>query len=67
MNHTLHQINTGLDAENELRNFRTLIVNKKFAYDRKLDETNPKSAHKIFYNPSILNEFDHHYRKRVEI
>ena len=24
MNHTLHQINTGLDAENELRNFSKL-------------------------------------------
>jgi hypothetical protein len=40
---------------------RQLEADSHFAHTRRLDPGNPKSSKKIFYNTSILNEFDKHY------
>lgn len=40
---------------------RQLETDSHFAHIRRLDPNNPKSSKKIFYNTSILNEFDKHY------
>ena len=41
-----------------------LYENRKFCYSRYLDPANPNSFNKVFYKPSILNEFDKHYSKK---
>ncbi|MEM2111576.1 MAG: DUF3644 domain-containing protein [Candidatus Bathyarchaeia archaeon] len=37
----------------------------RYVHIRRLDPANPKSPNKKFFNPSILNEFDKYYRKKV--
>lgn len=38
-----------------------LVKDKKFAYERLLNPKNPKGSKKVFYNSSILKEFEKHY------
>jgi hypothetical protein len=37
---------------------------KRSAHVRYLEPGNPKSAHKPFFNPNILEAFDGHYTRR---
>lgn len=39
----------------------------KLSMVRALDPRNPKSARQRFYNPSILGEFDKHYKKHTQV
>ena len=43
---------------------RELEADDKFAKTRQLDQDNPKSPKKTFYNPNILQELDKHYQKQ---
>lgn len=42
---------------------KKLADDAKFGYIRQLDQGNPKSLEKPFFNPNILVEFDRHYTK----
>lgn len=46
----------------ELR--RDLEKNRKYAIERLLDPSNPKSSRQRFYNANIIQEFDKHYKMR---
>ncbi len=51
MNNDYHKIRKKLESD------------KKFAYQRLLNPSNPKGGKKTFYNPNIQKEFDKHYTK----
>lgn len=51
MNNEYHKIRKQLESD------------KKFAYQRLLNPSNPKGGKKTFYNPNIQKEFDKHYTK----
>ncbi len=52
-NKEYHKIRQGLESD------------KKFAYQRLLNPSNPKGGKKTFYNPNIQKEFDRHYTKII--
>ena len=43
---------------------KKLEKEKRYSLVRNLNPANPKSASQRFYNPNILQEFDHHYERR---
>lgn len=43
---------------------KQLVADHRFSHTRLLDPNNPKGSKKVFFDPSILNEFDKHYTKK---
>ena len=62
------QLYTDFKANQNYHDIRiNLQSDSRFAYIRRLDPDNPNSSRKVFFNPSILAEFDKYYmRKKVK-
>jgi Protein of unknown function (DUF3644)/EC042_2821-lke REase len=42
---------------------KTLVLDTRFCFERKLDSHNPKSVRQKFFNTNIFQEFDKHYER----
>lgn len=52
-------------ANDQYHQIRKALCNdERYCHVRFLDQGNPQSSRKIFYNPNILQEFDKYYTKR---